>query len=270
MERCPVCSYDAGSPNRREVDTPEERSALASRYNESMQAAEKRGARGRVEAFEAEVRDRSKAVINLWPSLLADFLNDGRPLYSNYTLQLRAEIRRPATPKHDRERWGTEGLLFGAFAHEIRYGALSLNANGLISYGSCSVTIADLTTSARATVLEENSYTFVRRHVLLPGNDIPEGHRALWGDRHKLAVAKLADRIHRGTADTLFPRILLYSDGDRARDEFMEVHFYGLFDRQSVEVVSGPKPETAALEERPDLERIRDWVQREGKTWLER
>ena len=67
----------------------------------------------------------------------------------------------------------------------------------------------------------------------------------------------------------MFPRILLYSDGERAREEFLEVHFYGFFDRQSVEAVSGPKPETAAPKERPDLERIRDWVQSEGKIWLE-
>ena len=199
MERCPVCSYDAGSPNKREIDTPEEHAALESRYSSAMQTAENRGARARAEAFEVEVRDRSRAVINLWPSLLSDFLCDGRPLYSNYTLQVRAEIRKPAAPKHDRERWGTEGILFGAYASEIRYGALSLNGNGPTSYGSCSVTIADVTASARATVLEENSYAFVHRHMLLPGKDIPAGHRSLWGERHKLAVAKLANRVHRGT-----------------------------------------------------------------------
>jgi hypothetical protein len=138
-----------------------------------------------------------------------------------------------------------------------------------MSYGSCSVTISDVTPAACATVLEENSYTFVRHFRMLPGDDIPLGFRAVWEDRHKLAVAKLADQIKKGTREDGFPRLLLYSDGDRQNDRFLEVHLYGPFDKQSVEAVCAPKPETASRIDRPNLERVRDLVVREGKGWVE-
>ena len=172
--------------------------------------------------------------------------------------------------RDDRQRRATEALLFGVYASEIRYAALALDGKGLISYGSCSVTISDVTPAACATVLEENSYTFVRRYRLIPGEDIPPGFRALWEDRHKLAVAKLADQVKKGTREDGFPRLLLYSDGDRQNDRFLEAHLYGPFDRQSVEAVSAPRPETANRTDRPHLERIRDWAMREGKGWVEK
>jgi hypothetical protein len=210
------------------------------------------------------VRADSRAVINVWPSLLADFLNDGKKLYSNYNLQVQADLRAPASLKDDRQRRTTEALLFGGYADQIRYAALSLDEGGLSSYGCCSISLSNVTASARATLLQENSYSFVRRHALLAGDDIPCGFRALWEDRHKLAVAKLAGRIHRGTRKETFLGIVLHSAGDRARDEFIEVHLYGAFDRQSVEAVSAPKPDRAG-NDRQNLERVRDWLLREGK-----
>lgn len=130
------------------------------------------------------------------------------------------------------------------------------------------MSISNVTAEASATLLEENSYGFVLRHRLLADGDIPRGFRALWEDRHKLVVAKLASRIHARTRTDAFPQIVLYSDGDRANDEFVEVHFYGAFDRQSVEGVCAPKPERAGRD-RQHLERVRDWVLREGKIWNE-
>jgi hypothetical protein len=269
-DQCLKCKANLGFPNRRELESPDERTALERRYQDARRDADFRGALERVETFENRVRTDSRAVVNTWPSFLADFLNDGRTLFSNYNLQVQSELRTPASLKDDRQRRATEALLFGAYASEIRYAALTLDGNGLISYGSCSVTISEVTPAACATVLEENSYTFVRRYRLVPGDDIPQGFRVLWEDRHKLAVAKLADQIKKATRKDGFPRLLLYSDGDRRNDRFLEVHLYGAFDRQSIESVSAPKPEAADRTERADLERVRDRVRREGKIWVER
>lgn len=214
---CLKCKHPVGPPNKRELQTADERAALTHRYDHARRDADRRGALNRVDDFETKVEADSRAVVNLWPSFLAEFLNDGRTLYSNYNLQVRSEQRTSAAPKDDRQRRATEALLFGGYADQIRYGALALDDKGLTSYGSCSMSISNVTAEASATLLEENSYGFVRRHRVLPGDDIPRGFRALWEDRHKLVVAKLASGIHARTRTDTFPRTVLYSDGNRAK-----------------------------------------------------
>jgi hypothetical protein len=270
MDRCPRCRLDVGPPNVREVQRAEELSALEARFRSAKVEARDRNADGRLDAFETAIRTQSRAVINMWPSLLAEFLYSGRALYSNYTLQIAGQMRKPASIEFDRGRRGVEGILFGNYASDIRYAALSLDGRGLVSYGTCAVTIADVTTSATATVLEENSYTFVRRHKLLPGDDTPLGYRAAWADRHKLAVAKLAPHIDSEMPEEAFPSTLLRGDGERDHDEFLEVHIYGHFDDQAIERVVSPVPAGVPPEHRADLTRIRDRVKSSGKTWVER
>ncbi len=261
---------DVGFPLARELGRQKERDALYNRYQKALDDARARAAEERVAAFEEAVQSESQAVINVWPSFLAQFLNDSRTLYSSYTLQITGESRKSASMKDDRQRAGSEGILFGTvLPSKICYAALSLDDTGLVSYGDCALTLVEAAARARATLLEENSYTFVRRHKILPGNDIPAGYRAVWEDRHKLAVAKLASEIDPNTTEDAFAGLLLYSDGDRTTDKFMEVHVYCGFDNQSVDGVRIPKPENAAFHDRPDLERIRDWARSNNKTYSE-
>jgi hypothetical protein len=124
---CLRCKQGLGFPNRRELESSDEHAALERRYEDAREVAQKRGALGRVEDFGSKVRTGSRAVVNMWPSLLADFLNDGRTLFSNYNLQVQGELRTPASVRDDRQRRATEGLLFGAYATEIRYAALTLD-----------------------------------------------------------------------------------------------------------------------------------------------
>lgn len=269
MDRCPKCKFDMGAPNVREVDCREEIDALDRRHREALEGAAKNNAKDRVAVFEAAVESQSRAVINFWPSFLAGFLEDDRVLYSNYIKQVDAEVRMAASMKDDRQRCGTEGTLFGSNAGNICYASLSLDGDGLTSYGPCSATISSATCDASATLLDENSYTFIHKHIILPGNDIPQGYRALWRDRHKLAVAKLACKITPGTQDDAFKRLVLKSDGNRQNDEFLEIHLHGAFDNQSIDAVSAPRPENAPQKEKNDLARIRDRVMNSGKQWTE-
>jgi hypothetical protein len=87
--------------------------------------------------------------------------------------------------------------------------------------------------------MEENSYSFVRKHRLLPGDTVPAGYRATWSDKDQLAGAKLAATM--GGKDRNFNNLLLSCDGDRANDKFMEVHIYGALDWQSLEKLALPK-----------------------------
>jgi hypothetical protein len=186
-------------------------------------------------------------------------LSVGIPCTVTMYRQTEAETRCAAQLSNDRQRRATEALLFGKYAPEIRYAALSLDGKGLVSYGSCSVALLDKLCFNKATLLEENSYPFVRSHRLLPGDDIPSGYRSVWKDRHWLTIAKLAYRISELTQAEEFAGLLLRSDGDRVADEFIEVHLYGTFGRQAFVGATIPSPEHASNDEEAySLGKVRD------------
>lgn len=143
-DRC-SSGHDVGFPNIREVSCTEEQDALQHRYENALQDAKTRGAIDTIQAFETALVSQSHCVINVWVRFLADFLNNDRILFSNYNLQVNAQVRRPTSMKDDRARRGVEGIILGSLAHNITYGALSLDGSGLISYGECAFTITDVT-----------------------------------------------------------------------------------------------------------------------------
>lgn len=237
-DRCYKCRYDLGVPNQRGLHHPDEVKALQQRYQAATQKAEKAGLLAQLQSFEQQVKSNSKAVINVSAKMLDDFLSGKQALMSNYNLQTASESRKTAKKYDDLQRCGSEGTLFGKYANEIRYGAISLDRNGLTSYGECCITLSDITMQNSATVMEENSYTFIRKHKLFPGDKIPAGYCSTWANRHLLATAKIVDNIDSGQS---FNKLLLSCDGDRQNDEFMEVHIYGAFDNQAIDGIAIPK-----------------------------
>jgi hypothetical protein len=101
--------------------------------------------------------------------------------------------------------------------------------------------LRDVAVAKRASLLEENSYSFVQHHKLSIGIPIPAGYRSTWAERAKLAVAKMADFIEVGMNEVNFQNLLLVDTGNRATDSFIEVHIFGTFDREAIDTVSGPK-----------------------------
>ncbi|MCP6640115.1 hypothetical protein NL504_26740, partial [Klebsiella pneumoniae] len=78
---------------------------------------------------------------------------------------------------------------------------------------------------ARASLLSENSFDFVRRN---PGGPdaLPAGHRTTWADRGRLGLVKSADELKVDSATAEFPHILMRPGSSRKTDRFMEVHLY--------------------------------------------
>jgi hypothetical protein len=184
-------------------------------------------------------------------------LNDST-LYSGYSRLVASEVRSPAMRSDDRARTAVEGIIFGSLASDIRYAALSIGGLGLASYGNCTIVLRELAVQASATLLENNSYKFVRDHQLTFESEIPAGYRAVWEDRHILAVSKLAKKVARAQTPTSAAEILLFSEGDRQTDDFIEVHIWGAFDHQSIEGVRIPHPVHAPDHEQAILLSIRD------------
>ena len=115
-----------------------------------------------------------------------------------------------------------------------------MDGTGLISYGDCCFSLKNITVKNRATLLEENSYTFVRRHNIIDSNHIPPGFRSTWAERYKLAVAKLAKYLDKNITYSSFQDLVLRSDGNRENDDFIEIHIYGNFDNQAIDSIKIP------------------------------
>ena len=143
--------------------------------------------------------------------------------------------------------------LFGSWGKEILYAALAVDGRGLGSYGPVSVELEEKMIALRASVLEDNRYVFVTRQKILAGGAIPPGFRSPWATRSEVGVAKLVTPT---TNSNDHAKLVLSSDGvDRSKDEFMEVHIYGTFNRRAIKritVLRAPTDPTEAQRLRDD------------------
>lgn len=241
--------------------------ALAARYKEALDNAKARGADVLVEAFERAVGD-SHAVVNLELMRLLDLVSKEQTLYANYHLAVKAEVREAAKAEFDRHRRAVDAILFGRYAEELRYAALSIDGRGLKSYGKYTIVLKDVAVAKRSSVLEENSFHFCKRHALKPGDPIPEGYRAVWGQRQKLAVAKLADAITSNTTVSSFTSLLLHSASTRGEDDYVEVQIFGAFNNGAIEAVVGATTSTRPSESAMAAV-AKELILKSGKSWVD-
>jgi hypothetical protein len=272
-DKCPTCGYYVGPPNVRAANIKEERKALDLRYQSAIAQSKVDGREHALASFEEAMR-KTSAVVNVDLQFLHQFLTNDKSMYSNYELSVKGQMRKPAISQDDRNRTTVGSMLFGSYANEIRYAALSLDGAGLKSYGAFAIKLRDVAIEDRATLLEDNSYIFISNQDVRPLQGIPPGYRATWGERHKLAVAKLSMRIFAGTTEPEHSRILMSGTGNRQTDEFIEVYIYGPFDSKAIEAVRGSTPAKGGSSAKVRLERaclstIKDYLSKAGKTWIE-
>jgi hypothetical protein len=266
-EKCPTCGTDAGAPNVREVSLAREKEALERRYNKAIKDAHADGRDVLLEEFSQACKN-SRAVIAIDLDSLMGFMTKDVTLYSSYALMVSGEIRKAASSVNDKKRRGVEGFMFGSYANKIRYAALSLDGKGLSSYGPFTLVLKDVAVRTRATLLEENSYKFYDRFKVKIPDNFPPGYRSIWGERHKLAVAKLANCITATTTNDEFSGILLSSNAARETDDFIEVHIFGAFDNAAVEMVVG-KSRTSSKADKAQLAVIKEKLIKKGVKWVE-
>lgn len=266
-ETCPTCGTQAGFPNVREVSLVSEKETLERRYNKAIKDAHTNGQDALLLEFSHALKD-SRAAIAIDLDYLVGFMTKDETLYSSYALMVSGEIRKAASSINDKKRRGIEGLFFGSYADKIRYAALSLDGKGLSSYGPFTLILKDVAVKVRATLLEDNSYKFYDKFKDKIPDNFPPGYRAAWGERHKLAVAKLTDRIAFTTTHDEFSGILLSCTGDRKTDDFIEVHIYGAFDNSAVETVVG-NSKTSSKAAKAQLAIIKEKLIKKGILWVE-
>jgi hypothetical protein len=221
--QCFKCGSSLGAPNVNSIDTLVEKNALDLRYrNAKLNSSSKQ----LLEDFENEVKEKGKAVINVDLQYLKSIVLETEP-YKSYHILIEENVREIAKDFDDRKRGKVEGFLFGLnLARKITYAALSINNEGLLGYGKVTIVLYNNAIEKRASLLEENSYDFVLRNNLIVKDNIPTGFRALWNEKHKLAVAKLYNDIKPQTIKEEFSRLLMFSDGIRQNEKFIEVHLF--------------------------------------------
>ncbi len=265
---CPRCFHAIGPPNVREVSRPKEKKALTTRYETALETSQEDGSYANLSNLDAAML-KTCAVINVDLDFLHAFLTNEKVQYSTYMLLVRSAVRIPAEQQDDRRRTSIESMFFGSYAEHIRYAALSLDGSGVTSYGPFAMQLSDVAIAERATLLEENSFDFIDTYAMRPGDAVPPGYRSTWQDRHKIAVAKLAERVSEKTTQDDHAALLLYSDGNHEDDDFIEVHIYGPFNPGAIAAAKG-RSSTKNAVEGAKLKIIKDILAKAGKTWIER
>jgi hypothetical protein len=272
-ETCTTCGFYVGPPNVRAVERREEKEALEERYRNAVELSKADGREQALMLFDESVTE-SYAVVNVDLDILHQFITNDKTIYSTYGLLVEGEMRVPATAENDRDRATVGAKLFGSYAKHIRYAALSLDGAGPKSYGPYAFRLREIAIADRATLLEDNSYIFLSKHKIETRQEIPPGYRATWGERHKLAVAKLSQQVSSGATRPEHSKILLSGSGNRQTDEFIEIHIYGGFDNKAIESVRGSSvikgSSSAQVKyERASISIIKDYLKRAGKAWIE-
>lgn len=206
------------------------------RYRKAKMEADGRGCRGVLTAFETAVG--SSQAVTCRPLREVDRLAvSERELYSTYYQQVHAEHRSP--DDWDRRRRTADEALFPGYKESIRFAALTLDGEGVASYGGdepngfCFLILRSEMIAQRATVFEDNSVLVYEQF----GSSLPTGLRAVWETRGMLAVAKLSACLAPDTLEEGFPGILLRQGVSSKDERFVEVHICGPMSIRTVEKV---------------------------------
>ena len=246
---CAACSTDCGFPNVRAARQTAEVQALTDR----VAAAEAYANTNGTAVLLAQLRDagkRSRAVrVRSLDEVHALVKSDDKLLGTFHDLK-GAGLLRPAATEMEAARQSAEPLVFLNYHEKIQFAALTLNDEGLFTYGNCAMVFQDEKIANRATVFEENCVFFCQRHNLGPAKTkVPPGHRATWENRGDLVAAKLGARLQASTAASEFPSLLLNSNINPLKDDFVEVHIYDRLHRSALDyvVVKSRRPGDKAL-----------------------
>lgn len=246
QQLCPHCARPALYGNVFAAQDSGEVAALRQRYEAAKQAAQSRGAETlrAVERFEAEVAN-TRAVIARSHGEVQRLSTSDNEIYASYYGLIAAGVRLPSGNKWDSLRPVADPALFPYYEDKIRFAALTLDNQGLQGFGECFMVLRTEMIEHRASVYEENSLLFFSKHFR-PGLDdeprLPRGYRATWGERAKLCVAKLADRIDAATPPGAYSGILLRPGSTSEDDDFVEVHVWGPMTIRTVEQIIPNKP----------------------------
>jgi hypothetical protein len=217
--------------------TKTEQETLDKNYQEVKLSAQKNGKNKTMQLLEQAILKNSRAVINLKPCHLKEMIQGH---FKNYYEMQKIKNR-------DLKREETDEKFFGDCKIHIRYAALSLDGWGLSAYGICTICLRESALQNRASLLIQNSFTFVDEYPYSPNSPYPPpGYRSTWQERYKLAVVKLFDKIDPNMDEEQLAQLILEDKKNKIADEFIEIHICGSFTTEIIEsagIISEPTDE---------------------------
>jgi hypothetical protein len=244
---------------------PAEEAALKRRYSAAITDCSNRQCSEVAGCFEQSMQTTNAvfccSLAKLFPMATGD-----RDIYATYYDLLPNRLFIPPEPTGSNwnvRRQVCEDAIFGTGVREhVHYAALSLGERGLHNYGECLVILREQMISHRATIFEENSIVFLKRHnvAMFDADKLPPGYRSTWENRAVLCVSKLAHRLQPDTDPTEFAGLLLHVGETRQDDDFVEVHIFGPMTFRTfakiIVTLSHQRPDTLQAATSPDDVRI--------------
>jgi len=221
---CQRCGHFIGWPNFRKAVS--EQSELTSRYEAARQKLESQGLAAILGEAE-RLAEGSLPVIGMDSHACKDLLIGGK--YRSYFYRVEIGDRGIAGETNHGDRSMVNERIYPGYGRHLQYGLLSPDGSGLTNYGPIAVSwgVDPHYLLTRATLLEENEFRFFEAHGLgTLKTPVPPGFRAIWEDRAKLVVAKLASALDSSTSKASLTSLLMTRGADRWSDVFVEVVIY--------------------------------------------
>ena len=211
-----------------------ERSKLDARYQAAQSDAQTRRCSAQLADFEKACAG-SSAVFRCELLRLHAEIASGTEIYKPFRDIERLRLRYERSTDRDWPalRIKAERDLLGNDKHlgNVHYASVSINGDGITSYGDVTVTLSERMISHRASCIEGNSADLFAKH----GN-LAKILRSTWEERAKLCVAKAATNVNTGTNTDDFPGLILKNK--KGKDDFVEVMVFGSMTAATFETVT--------------------------------
>jgi hypothetical protein len=240
---CSACGRSLPGPiNVRRASLPVEIEALDKRYADARQFLSANDMQTEGDYFGQLVTNQGRAIINTNFNFVWDWLVRNKFSYQSYRRQVMNGSRMRAKFENDVTRSIADSILFGS-AIDVIYGALTVNDEGMNSYGDISIVLKTSSIETRTSSLEVNSYHFID-DISAQGwiwkNPVPAGYMAIWPDNYKIAVAKVHKSLKKGLKDNDLAKLVLNSSGNRDTDHFIELYIYGKIVASAIDKIRIP------------------------------
>ncbi|WP_231420772.1 hypothetical protein [Sphingomonas sp. Leaf205] len=235
---CTYCSADVLPPNVRSASRAGEVAALAERETEAIKAAASNGATDVLMRLRTHAEE-SRLVINRKLRSLSLWVNSEDELYLNF-YQLKKRGVKSVDDRYNRQRVSAENTVSPGFYEELTVGALTVDGEGMSYYGPWSVIVRDDHIRLRASVFWSNPFLLLQSEKVISGDDLPEGFRAPWSARSRLAVAKLGSRLSAADDDDAIATRFMGPDRSSEHCDFIEVHVHHEIHVDGIERIKEP------------------------------
>ena len=237
VRNCPTCDNDIGYPNIRYAEF--ESNYLNEKYEDILQkfCNNKDSLENQQKLFDI-IKTEAQVVIAVPENYAKSFLINKTSLYTNYEKLIKSDVRTPSPFKDDSDRYAVGGKIFGNFAEEIIYGALSLNKMSLYSYGDVFFILKNVSIEKRTSFLIENSYHFVDNYCNKIRDPLPKGYRSTWKNKEQLVILKLSEKLNPLFDAEQCKNLLVFQGKDREKDDCIEAHIYGNFNLYAIDRIS--------------------------------